>query len=414
MVNHNVTTPIIKAARELLLFRLLIAGPSPSKTMETLQIHYNQMFPHKRLIVAVLRFKVTDTQSNELKKEDACLERLSKLMLWLTRQIREFFICEGVICGDNLAAILINDELWGNSQINTLNQLLNKEMEYSTNQLWRGTKPCIGIGSVIEAAEELNISYCQGLAATDYYDTLGGRAVIEYDEIEDLEKQEGVYPLETESFLLHAIRHGHKERAEQLLEHFMDELAGRSVREAHLNILQLRFAIRRLPMPEEAEGGGTLSLLSMDRELNTTDRLHQKSRILGNEIEKRVSYKNREEQQRRAEIAQAATTHIEENYGSFELSVESVAEYVGFSAGYIRKLFKDVYGCSPTEYIFNLRLDKAKELLRETNETAKMIAEKVGYGNTKYFYITFKKNVGLTTYEYREREKQAVDGEPSS
>ncbi len=57
-----------------------------------------------------------------------------------------------------------------------------------------------------------------------------------------------------------------------------------------------------------------------------------------------------------------------------------------------------------TDYLWKLRLDKAKELLRDTKQSIDEISEAVGYLNTSSFRRKFKQDTGLTPSQYRGQE----------
>lgn len=383
MVNHKDSSAFSEVIREALIYRLITFGMTPFHSEDSLAGIVRQIFPNRILIVFVLRIGGAHIKSSDL---------TLSLLAPIKERIRNRLVCEGVLCGDNLAAIVVNTEIWEEKYVTELKQELAEELMRLESRLKNSATLCIGIGSIINRVEELKFSYRQALAASEYQTLLGSRSVIEYAEIVNRETHKGEYPFDTEALLLHAVRGGQQERAVQLLNQFIQEIAKGTVRELHLSLLQLGSAIKRIPLPDEkGDGAEPLRLITLDQELLSANELERKLQLVRLEIEKRVHYKNQEEREKRVGITQTATNYIEQNYNRFDLSVESLAEHVGFSAGYIRRLFKDVYGCSPTEYIFNLRLDKAKQLLRETDQTAKIIAEEVGYGNIKYFYNTFKK-----------------------
>ena len=92
---------------------------------------------------------------------------------------------------------------------------------------------------------------------------------------------------------------------------------------------------------------------------------------------------------------------MEQNYQNPTFSILDLEEHMHYSGNHIRNLFKEAYQCTPMEYLLQLRIRKAKELLATTDMKAVTIAEQVGYENSKYFYSLFKKHTGMTTYEYR-------------
>ncbi len=92
--------------------------------------------------------------------------------------------------------------------------------------------------------------------------------------------------------------------------------------------------------------------------------------------------------------------YVRQNYMN-DLSLEEVAEHVNLSVCYLSNYFKGQMGVNFTDYLTQLRMEKAKELLIHTNEKIYRIAEMVGYQNSQYFVTIFKKKLGVTPAEYR-------------
>ena len=93
--------------------------------------------------------------------------------------------------------------------------------------------------------------------------------------------------------------------------------------------------------------------------------------------------------------------YVHANYHQPDLSMTSIAEHAGISANTVRMLFRGSGLASPKDYIQKLRMEEACRLLRATSLTASQIGEKVGYFDSRYFYVSFKKYTGKTAYEYR-------------
>lgn len=83
------------------------------------------------------------------------------------------------------------------------------------------------------------------------------------------------------------------------------------------------------------------------------------------------------------------------------ISLEIVSEVVGFNTTYFSTMFKKETGINFSEYLLNLRLDKAKELLKETKKSIADICEEVGYHDVKYFTKKFTNYTSLKPNEYR-------------
>ena len=83
------------------------------------------------------------------------------------------------------------------------------------------------------------------------------------------------------------------------------------------------------------------------------------------------------------------------------ITLEEVCEAVGFSISYFSALFKKETGEGFAKYLTRIRIDEAKNLLRETSLSVGEIGEKVGYSDRKHFTSNFRKIVGLNPAEYR-------------
>ena len=92
--------------------------------------------------------------------------------------------------------------------------------------------------------------------------------------------------------------------------------------------------------------------------------------------------------------------YINEHY-SRAITLEEVAEAIGFSPAYLSTLFKKEIGINFSDYLTSRRMEEAKRLLKENTCSINEIAELVGYSDPKYFSKTFNKVVGLKPSEYR-------------
>ncbi|WP_221568877.1 response regulator [Alkalihalobacillus sp. TS-13] len=91
-----------------------------------------------------------------------------------------------------------------------------------------------------------------------------------------------------------------------------------------------------------------------------------------------------------------------------ELSLEKLSNLFFFSREHISRKFKEETGLPLSKYITKLRIDQAKIWLKETEETIYSISLLLGYQDEKYFSKLFKKVVGVTPFEFRNKRQQFV------
>jgi len=96
-----------------------------------------------------------------------------------------------------------------------------------------------------------------------------------------------------------------------------------------------------------------------------------------------------------------AQEYIAAHYSDTDISLNSVAGYVGLNSTYFSGLFKKNCNTGFAEYLQNLRLEKAKELLVKTKKSIKEIAADVGYADPKHFAKVFRGVTGIKPNEYR-------------
>lgn len=95
-----------------------------------------------------------------------------------------------------------------------------------------------------------------------------------------------------------------------------------------------------------------------------------------------------------------ACEYIRQHYAE-QITLEEVSARVGLSPAYLSMLFKKEMDEGFAHYLMAVRIDQARELLRETNDSVARICQRVGYNDLKHFTHIFEKNVGVKPGVYR-------------
>lgn len=118
------------------------------------------------------------------------------------------------------------------------------------------------------------------------------------------------------------------------------------------------------------------------RELNITKRIKKSERILKN-----------------------ALTYIDMHYSNPDIYLEGVCDEIKVSVSYLSMLLKRDRKTTFTKYLISVRMEKAKELLRLTNDKIIDISMKCGYNEVYYFSHSFKKYTGVSPKDFRLNEE---------
>lgn len=100
-----------------------------------------------------------------------------------------------------------------------------------------------------------------------------------------------------------------------------------------------------------------------------------------------------------------ALTFIAGRLSDPTLSNTAIAKHLGISEIYLRKLFEAQQGTSPHRYILDMRIRKAKQLLRDTPFTVTAIAEECGFSGLYHFCRVFKQKTGVTPTQYAQSHR---------
>lgn len=100
-----------------------------------------------------------------------------------------------------------------------------------------------------------------------------------------------------------------------------------------------------------------------------------------------------------------AIKYLENNYTDPHITNETLAKKCDISEIYFRKLFTEKYKTTPKQYIIDVRINKAKQLLTDGVLKINVISEKCGFSNPYHFCRVFRQKVGLTPTEYMKQNR---------
>lgn len=117
-------------------------------------------------------------------------------------------------------------------------------------------------------------------------------------------------------------------------------------------------------------------------------------------ISRRIMYSQNSTEVRSNKLIEEASRYMYANY-SKNISISEYAKMCNLSESRFSHLFKQHTGSSPTQYILNMKIQRAKELLENTDLPILQISEMVGMQSQNYFSRIFKKHTGMSPLKYR-------------
>lgn len=263
----------------------------------------------------------------------------------------------------------------------------------------------IGVSSGAERFSDMPKLLLEVQAALRARLTIGTGRVIDYEASQRLQRQWNVQP---DAFhkVVTATMLGDAETLEKELGVFMDDLYEAGIHPEVLLDIVLRLFLRVESMLE-AKGvvrtgePGTADLGKLLEELRRCPTWRMLEREVRHKLAALSSLVREHARQIKPTFITDAVNYIHEHYQS-DLTLAEVADVVGLYPTYLSEQFKQHMGVKFVDYVIQVRMDRAKKLLRETNKPSFEICEKVGYATPAHFTKVFKSKVGCTPLEYRE------------
>ncbi len=139
---------------------------------------------------------------------------------------------------------------------------------------------------------------------------------------------------------------------------------------------------------------------SLLRHINSIGQMKSELRRL---ISSALVFRNSQTNHERSMIIQQAKTFIDNHFDDPDLQMNKVAAQFSLSPNHFSTVFSQEMGESFRDYINNLRINRAKELLSTTSILCSQVAYQCGYNDPHYFSTFFKKKTGVTPQEFREQ-----------
>ncbi|WP_342415176.1 AraC family transcriptional regulator [Paenibacillus sp. FSL R10-2782] len=88
------------------------------------------------------------------------------------------------------------------------------------------------------------------------------------------------------------------------------------------------------------------------------------------------------------------------------LTLDDIAGYMGMTPEYLTTLFKQTTGISAYQYVTQRKIEEAKDMLQYTSIPMHIVASSLGFNSNPHFSNAFKKNVGLTPFQFRKEHSK--------
>ncbi len=265
----------------------------------------------------------------------------------------------------------------------------------------------LGIGSNCHGIQRIKYSLLEAEQAVQYW-YLYDLPIIFYSEIKNqlmkLEKMD--FPPKFEKSIIEGLKLLNRDIIEQSLNAYYEQISSKKIEILHFKnvIIEFLFGIKR--ELNKINIDLTKVFIDVFEEIYSIENMNSIESIWNSVksfIDRIFLFIMKTEKTSSKQVVQEIMQYIEDNYNSAEISLNEVAERIYLTPNYISMLIKQETGENFSDIVVGKRIEKAKELLFDVTLKTYEIAEKVGYSDPNYFSRTFKKVVGISPVDFRNK-----------
>lgn len=361
----------------------------------------NTLLPHANFVVAIL---CIDNKDHFVEKYTP--DQRYYCLLWIINQCRsrleKFFVVKGIINTENSILLIANFNTYDTAKTPIIIEKALSEIQREIRKNF-----CIsfsvGIGKCHAGYEGVHVSYIEALKALRYKILIGNGSIIFWNS--NMERNvEYFYPYDREKRILNWLSTKNINRIEEEIHQLIQDIKNIG-NISYDNIMHIFNQLIAMTIKYLVQSNINISeifdnVYISSHKISGLDTLEDIENYVISFYRQIISYIAECESEKNISYMHLITTYIEQNYTA-EISFEEMAENIGISYSYMRKIIKEATGKSLTDLINNKRVEEAKKLLLETNMNIKDIALKVGYNNDQSLTRFFKKYEGITPGEFR-------------
>lgn len=276
-----------------------------------------------------------------------------------------------------------------------------------------------GIGQPVARLRELEESFREAERALAARFTMELNRIISVDDIRMAQNVDTLDDIEITSFgeiektrtmLEKFLNNGAEDEIDEFVDVYINELPEENLKSVLMRQYIIMDAyIVMMSFCEKIEGiEGEMQAQSeeLKNSMKTIQTLEEIKNYIRMLLKKIIGVRDTISGRRYSDIIEIAKDQIRKTYMSDEISLNTVAAEVGMSPSYFSSIFSKEMGKTFVEYLTEIRMDRAKELLMCSSMKTSEIGYEVGYKDPHYFSYIFKKTQNCTPKEFRARGKE--------
>lgn len=362
-------------------------------------------FPYPLFQVVLFYIEINDEMFFDNKNDDTEESyRLARLVL--TNILGDLLAEEEIVAEycdvDGMLACIVN--LKTEDLIEVFRKIIYKLQKFMLSNF--NIRFMAGLSNTYTGSDDLPRCYSEAMSCMEQY-FFSSNDVVTYSELENTELTDCYIPKNMEEQLVNGMKVGNYEVCVKILNRILEEnifVSNQSVQAVKLILYELTAIMIRTIAERGAiddDGKAISDLIHMVDNIGVNMDVKEITRHLQGVIQSFCAKNATETIQKTDLLTERAKLFVDAHYMEPTLTVAMIAENCNVSMAYLSTNFKKRYQNGLLEYINLVRIEHAKSILEDSNDTMERVAELVGYSNMRSFFRMFSRYVGTTPNRYR-------------
>jgi two-component system response regulator YesN len=295
--------------------------------------------------------------------------------------------------------LLLRAEEWDRDEVED-KLIVLRNMLYTRFEL----ESVIGVGNTYHQLSEAGKSFIEANSALDYRLVQGSQSIIFWSDVSRQSMESNVwYPKaeldKLEVYLLRWDSNKIEETVDSILKTVREKKISLGLAKC-ISYDMINTVIRgfnRINPSLKSENLIELDIFSLT-EIGTLDELVDRIVSISKKMNEMILHNSQESS---AHLSKQFIEYLHKHCFSYDFTVEAMSEHFSLSHTFLRKVFKEATNANILSYVNMLRIEKAKELLKDTDMNLGEIVKQIGYVDPSSFVRKFKQETGVTPGDYR-------------
>jgi AraC-type DNA-binding domain-containing proteins len=380
----------------------LLIGAIDKELFEEIAKKYSLSLPYDGCFTVCIA-KIDDFETfktnNSLKERELVRFAIINIM---GEMILEKYLFESIDMGEDHIALIISLSNGADNDFEIMDKQLIMAQEYIIQHF--EVSVTVSIGNIITSLKLINNSYTSALKISMYRFIYGKTSVLTPDKVKlNLNNMSIGYPHKLDLKLVENIKSANIQSLNEVLleiSNFLSEINYDNIVVILVNMVNTIWKSVNEGI-KSAKNAASFNFIEINRSVFELETKKEFFELLESSLKDVLTVTSDEGSDLKNKvIVDTVVNIINKNYPDSTLCFNQIAAMLKIYPRRLARIFKETEQVSIPEYINNVRLEKASELLEKTGFSVYEIIEKVGIENETYFYSIFKKKYGTTPKDY--------------